>query len=229
VNLVPIGYLRGPFSEKFGTPRQPGLVPEIDSVVELLSPWNNDEVIRGLSGHSHVWLLFGFHRNASVSPTRATVRPPRLGGNERMGVFATRSPYRPNPIGLSLVAIREVTAGRIVVGGADLVDGTPIYDIKPWLPWADAPLCTKSSGGFAAVPPASRLDVHFDPVIAQHDLAPTLAQILALDPRPAYQRDEPERVYGMEYAGHEVLWRVDDSTGSLQVFEIRKSVDKGPE
>ena len=228
VNLVPIGYLRGPFGEKFGTPRQSGLVPEVEAVVELIPPWDQEDAVRGLEGFSHVWLLFGFHRNGATSPTRTTVRPPRLGGNERLGVFATRSPYRPNPIGLSLVSLLSVAPGRLLVGGGDLVDGTPIYDIKPWLPWADRPVDV-GGGGFAAEPPVARLEVGFAGDLGGHPLAAQLIPILALDPRPAYQRGDASRVYGMDFGGHEIQWRVDDVRGQLQVIAIRKSENKGPE
>jgi hypothetical protein len=144
-------------------------------------------------------------------------------------VFATRSPYRPNPIGLSLVELRKVSAGEIVVVGADLVDGTPVYDIKPWLPWADRPVGGEGQTGFADEAPAAGLTVEFAGEFAGHELAAELAQILALDPRPAYQRGDAARVYGMTYAGHEVQWRVDDERAQLQVIAIRKSIDKGPE
>ncbi len=230
MNLAPIGHLRGPFAEKFGTPRQPGLVPEVEAVVELLAPWNTGDAVRGLEGFSHVWLLFGFHLNDPVSPARSTVRPPRLGGNERLGVFATRSPYRPNPVGLSLVKVRQVLPDRLVVAGADLVDGTPVYDIKPWLPWADRPVQgEREGGGFAGAPPESQLEVIFAPGVEGHPLAPELKQILSFDPRPAYQRGDAGRLYGMAYAGHEIQWQVDDKKKQLQVVAIRNSIDKGPE
>jgi hypothetical protein len=143
-------------------------------------------------------------------------------------VFATRAPYRPNPIGLSLVSLRAVAASKLVVGGFDLVDGTPVYDIKPWLPWADLPT-QEGSGGFASQPPVPRLMVGFDGGLADDPLAPVLARVLAFDPRPAYQRGDADRIYGMDYAGYEIQWRVDDLKAELQVTAIRKSVDKVPE
>lgn len=230
VNLVPIGYLRGPFAEKFGTPRQPGLVPGVEALVELVSPWDTGEAVRGLEGFSHVWLLFGFHLNDPVSPARSTVRPPRLGGNERVGVFASRSPYRPNPIGLSLVKLCRVMPDRMVVAGADLVDGTPIYDIKPWLAWADRPVGgEEEAGGFAGAAPEAALEVAFAFGLERHPLAPDLERILGFDPRPAYQRGWVGRTYGMVYAGHEVQWQVDDVRGCVQVISIRESIEKKPE
>jgi tRNA-Thr(GGU) m(6)t(6)A37 methyltransferase TsaA len=225
VHLEPIGYLRGPFAEKFGTPRQAGLVPEVESVVELVGPWDNGEAVRGLEGFSHLWLLFGFHLNDPGAAVRSTVRPPRLGGNERMGVFATRSPYRPNPIGLSLVRVCRVRADRIEVAGADLVDGTPVYDIKPWLGWADRPVSGEEAGGFAGMAPGEGLAVSFAPGLEGHPLAAQLQRILGLDPRPAYQRNLSGRLYGLTYAGHEVRWEVDDAAGRLQVLEIREPGD----
>ncbi|MBU6302767.1 MAG: tRNA (N6-threonylcarbamoyladenosine(37)-N6)-methyltransferase TrmO [Verrucomicrobia bacterium] len=230
MHLVPIGYLRSPFAEKFGTPRQPGLVPGVESVVELASPWDNGEAVRGLEGFSHVWLLFGFHLNEPGRGGRSTVRPPRLGGNERVGVFATRSPYRPNPLGLSLVKLCGVFPDRIVVSGADGVDGTPVYDIKPWLGWADRPGAgEEESGGFAGKAPGGRLEVTFGPGLEGHRLAGELERILGLDPRPAYRRDDGGREYGLTYAGHEIRWRVDDGGACLQVIAIEESIRKKPE
>jgi len=225
VELIRIGTLRSPFEEKFGTPRQSGLIPDAEGVIELLPPWNTEEAVRGLAGHSHLWVLYGFHRNRDLPGIRSTVRPPRLGGNERMGVFATRSPYRPNPIGLSLVALAAVQPGRITVRGGDWIDGSPVYDVKPWLPWADGPVesATQDGGGFASAKPRPRLEVTFAAGLESHPLAERLEQMLGLDPRPAYRRGEEEegRTYGMRHAGHEVRWRVERGDERLVVTEIR--------
>jgi tRNA-Thr(GGU) m(6)t(6)A37 methyltransferase TsaA len=239
VELVRIGILRSPYEEKFGTPRQASVLPDVEAAIEFVSPWDTAEAVRGLEGHSHVWVLYGFHRNRPVSADRTTVRPPRLGGNERLGVFATRSPYRPNPIGLSLVTLVGVAPGRLTVRGADWVDGTPVYDVKPWLPWADGPPggggAEATGGGFAAAAPEATLEVGFAPGLEGHPLAERLARMLALDPRPAYRRDheaDPEaggRTYGLRHAGHEVRWRVEDGNGRLTVTEIRNLLEERPE
>jgi len=197
------------FPEKFGIPRQSGQVPAATGEVVLRPPYARPEAVRGLEACSHVWLLFLCHQAQGWRPT---VRPPRLGGNTRLGVFASRSPFRPNPIGLSVVQLDGVdtTAGvRLKVSGVDMVDGTPILDIKPYLPWADA--IPEARGGVADQAPQS-LAVSFSPEaeqqLAHDDPRRTLIeQVLALDPRPAYHRD-PERRYINAVAGLEIHWRV---------------------
>ncbi|MGB0711950.1 MAG: tRNA (N6-threonylcarbamoyladenosine(37)-N6)-methyltransferase TrmO [Gammaproteobacteria bacterium] len=194
----PIARIRTPFGGKFGTPRQSGLVPSAQGWVELLAPYNRPEALDGLEGFSHLWLIWVFHE-AVRDDWSPTVRPPRLGGNERMGVFATRSPFRPNPIGLSVVELLELDAARsrFRVGGVDISDGTPILDIKPYVPYADA--LPDARAGFASEAPDARLEVHFSPAAravldTSPHLEPLIRQTLALDPRPAYQRT-PGRVY----------------------------------
>ena len=208
-----IARIRSDFPQKFGIPRQSGVVPETRATVVFEKPYQNPDALRGIEGFSHLWLIWGFSacERAEWSPT---VRPPRLGGNTRMGVFATRSPFRPNPIGLSSVRIEEIQLhteeGPVIwVSGADLMDGTPIYDIKPFIPYADNH--PDARGGFTNDTSGYTLAVTFpeqllEQVPESHREA--LRGVLAHDPRPSYQHD-PERVYGMEFAGMEIRFRVD--------------------
>ena len=199
MELTPIAHIRSDFSEKFGIPRQSGLVEELTAAVVFEPEYRDPSAFRGLEGFSHLWLIWEFSRSRGWSPT---VRPPRLGGNKRLGVFATRSPFRPNPLGLSCVRLVEVRQDRalgpvLVVAGADLMDGTPIYDVKPYLPYAD---CKPDAvGGFAAQPKGADLTVECPPAMLDRvpeDKRAALLAVLAQDPRPQYQ-DDPERVYGM--------------------------------
>ncbi len=207
-----IAHIRSDFPTKFGLPRQSGLVSELRAEIVFEPEYRNPDALRGLEGFSHLWIIWEFSESKrdTWSPT---VRPPRLGGNTRMGVFATRSPFRPNPIGLSCVEILGIRQDKelgtvIEVGGADLMDGTPIYDIKPYIPYADAHPDAKE--GFTAQNQGYRLEVEI-PEELQKQVPPDkldgLYGILAQDPRPSYQ-DDPERVYGFEYAGYEVKFRV---------------------
>lgn len=223
VEMKPIGWIRSDFKTKFGIPRQSGLVEELRAQVVFAPEYRVQEAFRGLAGFSHIWLLWEFSESVreSWSPT---VRPPRLGGNQRMGVFATRSPFRPNPIGLSCVKLERVEPdspdGPVLhVRGADLLDGTPIFDIKPYLPYADCR--PEAVGGFAADYQA-RLTVDFPTELADKIPAEKLAAltgVLAGDPRPPYQND-PERVYGMTFAGFNIRFRVEGD--KLTVLEIGK-------
>lgn len=210
MELTPIAHIRSDFSEKFGIPRQSGLVEELTAAVVFEPEYRDPSAFRGLEGFSHLWLIWEFSRSRGWSPT---VRPPRLGGNKRLGVFATRSPFRPNPLGLSCVRLVEVRQDRalgpvLVVAGADLLDGTPIYDVKPYLPYAD---CKPDAvGGFAAQPKGADLTVECPPALLDRvpeDKRAALLAVLAQDPRPQYQ-DDPERVYGMAFAGLEVKFQV---------------------
>ena len=212
MEITPIAHIRSDFSEKFGIPRQSGLVEELTAAVVFEPEYRDPSAFRGLEGFSHLWLIWEFSqaRREGWSPT---VRPPRLGGNKRLGVFATRSPFRPNPLGLSCVRLVEVRQDRalgpvLVVAGADLMDGTPIYDVKPYLPYAD---CKPDAvGGFAAQPKGADLTVECPPALLDRvpeDKRAALLAVLAQDPRPQYQ-DDPERVYGMAFAGLEVKFRV---------------------
>lgn len=221
--MKPIAHIRSDFPAKFGIPRQAGLVAELKAQVVFEPEFRNPEALRGIDGFSHLWLIWEFSQNRREgwSPT---VRPPRLGGNVRMGVFATRSPFRPNPIGLSCVQLDRVEwdgpQGPVLrVLGADLMDGTPIYDIKPYVPYADC--WPEATQGFAPPDTNRRLEVEIpeellNRVPETHRAA--LQGVLAQDPRPAYQRD-PERIYGFGFAGLEVRFSVQD--GVLRVEEVR--------
>lgn len=212
MEICPIAHIRSDFSEKFGIPRQSGLVEELTAAVVFEPPYRVPDALRGVEGFSHLWLIWEFSqaRREGWSPT---VRPPRLGGNKRLGVFATRSPFRPNPLGLSCVRLVEVRQDRalgpvLVVAGADLLDGTPIYDIKPYLPYADCK--PEAVGGFASQPKGTDLEVDCPDRLL--DCVPegkraALLAVLAQDPRPQYQ-DDPNRVYGMAFAGLEVKFQV---------------------
>ena len=219
-----IAHIRSDFPTKFGLPRQSGLVSELRAVIVFEPEYRNPDALRGLEGFSHLWIIWEFSE-AKRDTWSPTVRPPRLGGNTRMGVFATRSPFRPNPIGLSCVEILGIRQDKelgpvIEVGGADLMDGTPIYDIKPYIPYADAH--PEAKEGFTAQNQEYRLEVEI-PEEMQKQLLPDkldgLYGILAQDPRPSYQ-DDPERVYGFEYAGYEVKFRVNGNT--LCVVDIKR-------
>lgn len=221
-SLRVIARLHSDFSTKFGVPRQSGLVEALRAAVIFEPEFRVPEAVRGLEEFSHLWLIWQFSQNQREdwSPT---VRPPRLGGNRRLGVFATRSPFRPNPIGLSCVELEAVTQdpalGPVVtVRGADLMDGTPILDIKPYLPYADCH--PEAVGGFAAAQAGAKLTVDIPAPWREH-LSPerllALEGVLAQDPRPSYQ-DDPERVYGMEFAGLEIRFRV--AGGRLTVCQI---------
>ncbi|WP_294476317.1 tRNA (N6-threonylcarbamoyladenosine(37)-N6)-methyltransferase TrmO [uncultured Ruminococcus sp.] len=207
---------------KFGLPRQSGLVEELEGLIVFEPAYRDPEALRGIEGFSHLWLIWEFSE-AKRTTWSPTVRPPRLGGNKRMGVFATRSPFRPNPIGLSCVKLLGVEKtpdnGTVLrVGGADLMDGTPIFDIKPYLPLADCK--PDATGGFAAEKAGYSLKVDFPAELLAKvpaDKQAALKALLAQDPRPAYQHD-PSRIYGFGFAGLEVRFRVDGDT--LHVTEI---------
>ena len=213
------------FPEKFGLPRQSGMVDGLRATIVFEPDYRVDEALRGIEEWSHLWLLWEFS-DAKRDGWSPTVRPPRLGGNTRRGVFATRSPYRPNPIGLSCVRLEKVekTPDRgtvLIVRGADLKDGTPIYDVKPYLPYADSH--PEATGGFAEAALAHKLQVVWDDTVPSpfsEERHAALLQVLALDPRPAYQEDAA-RVYGFEFAGYTVRFSVDGDV--LFVKEIVKT------
>ena len=214
-----IAKIHSDFTEKFGIPRQSGLVPELTAQIVFEPEFRNPDALRGLEGFSHIWLIWQFSR-AVRDTWSPTVRPPRLGGNARLGVFATRSPFRPNPIGLSCVRLLEIRQDPslgpvLIVSGADLLDQTPIYDIKPYLPYADS--VPEAVGGFAANAPASGLRVEASPALLSmvpEEKREALLGVLAQDPRPSYQND-PERVYGMSFAGLEIRFRVAENVLTL--------------
>lgn len=225
--LRPIAHIRTGFSQKFGIPRQSGLVDSLRGEVVFLPEFREPEAFRGLEEFSHIWLIWQFSqaRREGWSPT---VRPPRLGGNVRKGVFATRSPFRPNSLGLSSVRLLEVRLHTgegpvLVVAGADLLDGTPIYDVKPYLPYTDSH--PEALGGFALQQKEGTLAVEFPPELlarVPEDCREALREVLAQDPRPGYQ-ELPERVYGLSFGGWEVSFRVEGNT--LSVLGVEKAPD----
>ncbi len=220
MEIKPVAVFRAPLPEKFGLPRQAGLAESLQGTIVLEPEFRSPEALRGLDGFDYLWMIWGFHLNRETASEGLTVRPPRLGGNERVGVFASRSPYRPNPLGLSSVRIERVdaAAGEIHVLGADLADGTPIYDIKPYVEYADSHRGIRS--GFVDEHAWQRLEVVL-PRESFHRLDPDtvdgLLEILAQDPRPQYQ-DDPERIYGLQYGDRNVRFKV--SGGILTVVAV---------
>ncbi|WP_145490972.1 tRNA (N6-threonylcarbamoyladenosine(37)-N6)-methyltransferase TrmO [Yersinia rohdei] len=214
-----IGVIRSPYKEKFAVPRQPGLIEDGGGELQLLAPYNQPEAVRGLSDFSHLWVMFVFHQTMDGG-WRPTVRPPRLGGNARMGVFATRSTFRPNPIGMSLIELKAVHCqGKEVIlelGSLDLVDGTPVIDIKPYLPFAESQPLARA--GFAQSAPDADMQVDFSSTAEQQlaqlqqrypNLRRFITQVLAQDPRPAYRKEESEsREYAVLLLEFNVRWRV---------------------
>lgn len=222
--VEPIAHIKTDFSSKFGIPRQSGLVDELEAKIIFEPQYRIPEAFRGLEGYSHVWLLWQFSECADKewSPT---VRPPRLGGNKRMGVFASRSPFRPNSIGLSCVKLISIDETEeygtvLTVSGADLLNGTPIIDVKPYLPYVDSH--PEASGGFALQEKEGSLDVVFAAELLSDipaDKQEALKAVLKQDPRPQYQND-PERIYGLEFAGYDVRFKVNENL--LTVVEVEK-------
>ncbi len=225
--ITAIAYIRTDFSSKFGIPRQSGLVDELEATIVFEPEYRNPDALRGIEEYSHLWLLWQFSECADKEWT-PTVRPPRLGGNKRMGVFATRSPFRPNSIGLSsvkLIGVEETENDGCVlkVSGADLLDGTPIFDIKPYLPYVDSH--PEASNGFALEEKGAQVNVIFPDKLIKtipESKRDTLVSVLAQDPRPAYQ-DNPDRIYGLEFAGFDVRFTVCNK--ELNVTEIKKLQD----
>lgn len=218
--LRPVAVLRTPFPEKFGVPRQSGLVPAAEGRVEFLPEFAAPEFVRGLENFSHVWLIIGFHLNPPWDGA-ATVRPPRLGGNERVGVFASRSPSRPNGLGLSLVELLAIEPGMLRVGGVDAVDGTPVFDVKPYLPWSEAKPDARSD--WAKDAPAMRgvAEIVIPAEIAAclpDQVRALVLELLTLNLQPAYQAAEHGRIYGMSIAGWNVRWR-SLADGRVEVVE----------
>ncbi|POU20397.1 tRNA (N6-threonylcarbamoyladenosine(37)-N6)-methyltransferase TrmO [Acinetobacter sp. ACNIH3] len=226
-----IGIMKSPYKEKFGIPRQPNLV-EVGSYIEMQAPYNDLLAFEGIEEFSHLWLLWQFHdnKNQENSKFRPQVRPPRLGGNQKIGVFATRSMYRPSPIGLSVVKLKEVKkfgkTVRVYVTGSDLLDGTPIVDIKPYIHYSDAVM--EAQSGYAQEEPVRKYVVWSEQAeLEREQLVQTkglseqvireLAEVLSLDPRPAYQED-PERIYGMHFADFNIKFIVNET--SVLIVEI---------
>ncbi len=226
----PIGTIHSCYGEKFGIPRQPGLVKSATATLEL--PRNMLDAVRGLEGFSHLWIVFVFHQSMR-DEWKATVRPPRLGGNERVGVFASRSNFRPNPIGLSVVELLKIEGCVLTLGGGDFLDGTPVLDIKPYIPYADR--IPGATGAFAGTAPEPVNHVEFTPgaeravQALENPKRPALRQLvcdmLAFNPRPAYQTDDPERVYGTRLFDLEVRWK--QSGSNVAVLSVDPSPDIG--
>lgn len=235
LTMRPVAKIENDFKEKFGIPRQSGRARTLSRIV-FLPPYDVADAVRKIDGFSHLWLIFGFSLNerrgkndAENTAFSPLVRPPRLGGNEKAGVFATRSPFRPNPIGLSCVKIEKISFGEndrgvtISVSGADLADGTPIYDIKPYLPSADK--IENARGGFADAADSHRLNVLFPEELLKQIPAEKregLLDSLQDDPRPSYQ-DDPTRIYGMRFADFDVRFSVNGDT--LSVIEVTKTTN----
>ena len=220
-----IARIQTAFADKFGVPRQSGFIPELQGKIVFESEFRNADAVRGLDGYSHLWLIWQFSK-AVREEWSPTVRPPRLGGNERMGVFATRSPFRPNALGLSCVKLDKVEIDPklgpvLYVSGVDMMDGTPIFDIKPYLAYADSQ--PEAIGGWTDGVERKSLQVSFDGNLLKKVPAAqqeALRAVLEADPRPRYQ-DDPQRVYGMTFAGQNVKFRVEGET--LYVLEVEKA------
>ncbi|MBE0506486.1 MAG: tRNA (N6-threonylcarbamoyladenosine(37)-N6)-methyltransferase TrmO [Marinospirillum sp.] len=210
-SLDSLGIIHSCYQEKFAVPRQPGLAPSARATLELLPPYNQPECVEGLEDFSHLWLTFLFHQNLEQG-WKPRVRPPRLGGNQKIGVFASRSTFRPNGLGLSVVKLESIELQQGVklhLSGVDLVDGTPIVDIKPYLPWADS-LPDATASWAPEPPPLLRVvfDARVEQQLAHHTegvwLRQLITEVLAQDPRPAYQKNDPQRIYGVMLAGANV-------------------------
>jgi tRNA-Thr(GGU) m(6)t(6)A37 methyltransferase TsaA len=213
-----IAHIQTDFKDKFGIPRQSGRVPSLLGRIVFEEEYRNPDALRGIEGFSHLWLIFDFSKShrEDWSPT---VRPPRLGGNTRIGVFASRSPFRPNPVGLSVVKLERVEKGELIVSGVDLLDGTPIYDIKPYLPFADS--IPDAVGGYADDFEDYKLEVEFPEDLLHRlpqDKRQAAIDCLAQDPRPAYQEDE--RRYSMAFAGYDIRFFVKENR--LTVIEVEE-------
>lgn len=241
LTLTPIAFARNGFTDKFGIPRQVREHTALRTRIVFCPPYRSDDAIRGIEEFSHLWLLWGFHQTSEVRNQKSevrdqkseiinhkfeirnhlTVRPPRLGGNTRVGVFATRSPYRPNPLGLTsvrLVAVEHTAEGAVlVVEGADMMDGTPIYDIKPYLGYCDSH--PDARDGFVDTTPRRLLTICWPEQLPKDFPQAELQEILEQDPRPAYHSD-PDRIYGIDYAGWNIHFRVADDT--LYVLEVKR-------
>lgn len=234
LTLPIIGIMKSPYKEKFGIPRQPNLV-QVESYIDMLEPYNDLLAFEGIEAFSHLWLLWQFHDNKNQQQIkfRAQVRPPRLGGNQKIGVFATRSMYRPSPVGLSVVQLKQVKkvgkAVRVYVTGSDLLDGTPILDIKPYIQYSDAVM--EAQSGYAQDEPerkqvvwTEQAAVQKQQLLQQHKISAQmlseLEQVLSLDPRPAYQEDET-RLYKMHFANIDVGFLVQPDQVLIQMLALK--------
>ena len=233
MNIEPIGYVRTPFKEKFGIPRQACLIKNASAELNFVQPFNDARAFAGLSEFSHIWLQFGFHQHYQKG-FKPQVRPPRLGGNNKLGVFATRSSYRPNALGLSLVQLLEVIQShdtiRLIVSCPDLLDNTPIFDIKPYIAYSDQAINSVSS--YASTAPKQVLEVSFSSSAERktqdlmkrsnsyNNLSNLIVEILSLDPRPAYKPGNDSRTYGTKLYDLDIKWVVKDDY--VEVKDIQK-------
>lgn len=220
MTLDPIGIVHSCFGGKFGVPRQPGLCPSAWGRLVFHETYRSPEAIRGIEGFSHLWLIFGFHETAEQG-WKPTVRPPRLGGNQRVGVFASRSTFRPNGLGLSLVKLEGVDGNDLLLGGVDLIDGTPVYDIKPYLPYAES--IPDAAAGFAGDEiPRLKVELAEEAVAAFDSLSArdqaVIREVLALDPRPAVQAEDSDRIFGALLCGRDVRFTI--MGGLCRIVEI---------
>ncbi|MCU7922569.1 MAG: tRNA (N6-threonylcarbamoyladenosine(37)-N6)-methyltransferase TrmO [Candidatus Thiodiazotropha sp. (ex Dulcina madagascariensis)] len=234
-DFKPIGLIHSCFKEKFGIPRQSRLIPEAEARLEVLPPYNRAEAFRELTTYSHLWITFVFHASARAE-WKPTVRPPRLGGNQRVGVFASRSPFRPNPIGLSVVNLLALDLSgngvNLRLGGVDFLDGTPVLDIKPYIPYVDA--VPDAESGYAPGPPAEEIELSFTPeaeaVLANlpdshaSRLRRLIWRVLQNDPRPAYLREEPRNRFGMRLYDFNIRWEVKQR--SFRVIHLESLSDR---
>ncbi|MEQ4924988.1 tRNA (N6-threonylcarbamoyladenosine(37)-N6)-methyltransferase TrmO [Proteus hauseri] len=232
LQITPIGHIVSPYKEKFAVPRQPGLIQDGGGQLIFHSPYNHPDAVRGLEQFSHLWLLFIFHQTAQQG-WHPLVRPPRLGGNAKMGVFATRSTFRPNPIGMSLVELKQVKTDNqsviLELGSLDLIDGTPIIDIKPYLPFAESR--PDATAGFAQYAPNDEMSVFFSQQASeqlQHyaseypNLSRFITQVLQQDPRPAYKKGEQsDRVYAVHLLEFNIRWQVKEQQTLVLSIEPR--------
>jgi len=232
ITLRPIGIVNSPYKEKFAIPRQPGLVNAAKGTVRLLGDVNNSDSVRELEQFSHIWLIFVFHGTQSQG-WKPLVRPPRLGGNKKIGVLATRSTFRPNPIGMSVVKLDEIEICEqdviLHISGIDLLDGTPIVDIKPYVPYSDS--LPNANAGFAQTQPQPNLTVNFSEQTQQAlttlesefpELTLLIEQVLAQDPRPAYKQNKAdEKVYGMNLYNLNIQWKMVDSE-NIEVIQVER-------
>jgi len=224
----PIGTIHSCYGEKFGIPRQPGLVKSATATLELAPPYDTPDALRGLDAFSHLWVIFIFHQSTRTQ-WKPTVRPPRLGGNERIGVFASRSPFRPNPIGLSVVELLGIEGTTLKLGGGDFLDSTPVLDLKPYIPYADH--IPGATGAFAHAVPEPVNQVEFSSETEQailtleNESRPALRQLicdmLAYNPRPAYQANDPQRIFGTRLFDLEINWKqTEQSVVVVQIEQV---------
>lgn len=231
MEMSPIAFIRTPYKEKFAVPRQPGIVDAIKGQIEFISPYNDRNILRGIEQFSHLWLIFQFHQTAEHG-WKPLVRPPRMGGNEKLGVFATRSTFRPNAIGMSVVSRGEMRFDNgqltLEVSGMDLVDGTPIVDIKPYLPYVDA--IPDATAGFAQSTPAQKPVIWSETArkdcermgVEKNGKARAIEAVLSQDPRPAYKAEtEDEKVYGMRLWDMNIKWQYKDEV--IQILSLEQT------